>query len=370
MSEAALEGDSGPRLRCSRCGWEFSLVSSDADVGFSLDDAPAPDITFEKQTSATEKSESGFAQRKVVDDGPLEAFELDDDYSGSESFTEDEGALDEIPTGAEVGFSASLRSDEKTAGDEDGLDELSLDLDDLNLDDIEFDSFDDAIDSAAVAGKSVPPAAGQPTRIDLDGDLNDLEYRDRDREQKVEKEAVVPAAAVTGENREPTGKRRVSPASRRVFFLALSCFVVMSLGLWAGYGLWQRFSIDMKKHLRLVEVDNQRLLLPSGRKLVILRGRVSNSSPRMVSDLQIKGILLDGNGQPLVSVITSGGVSFSEEELDLLDGSKLQMLESAEVTLAPAGELPFMIAFYDYPEEARDCYVEISSFKVKKGFRP
>jgi len=339
------------------------------EPSFSLDDAP--DMVVENQPEALGKTESGFSQRKAVSDGPLEAFELDDDYYGGETFSETGAGADEvIPAETEVGFSASLRSDEKTARGEAGLDELSLDLDDLNLDDVEFDSFDDAIDSAVVDGSSLPSAGGQPTRIDLDGDLEMLGSQDSDRVQQDEREKSVAAAVASGGNQDQADERGKSPATRRAFFLALGCFVVMSLGLWVGYGLWQRFSIDMKKHLRLVEVSNQRLLLPSGRKLVILRGKATNSSSRMVSDLQIKGVLLDGNGQALVSVISAGGVSFSEEELDLLDGSKLQMLESADVTLAPAGELPFMIAFYDYPEAARDCYVEISSFKVKKGSRP
>ena len=70
---------------------------------------------------------------------------------------------------------------------------------------------------------------------------------------------------------------------KRSFILVLICFVVLSLALWAAYGLWQRFSIDMAKNIKLVEIENRRLRLPSeARNHCFCGGKVVNSSSRLV----------------------------------------------------------------------------------------
>ncbi len=224
----------------------------------------------------------------------------------------------------------------------------------------------------------------RPTQLDDDGDLDDLlkQVEDLPSEAaslKIE-EASVKEIGKRTEMKPSMESSASSPArvkspkvgdKKRSFRLVLICFVVLSLALWAAYGLWQRFSVDMVKHLKFVEVENRRLRLPSERIVIVLRGKVVNSSPKLVTDLKIKGVLLDEAGQVVTQVVTAGGVSFSEEELDRLDGSKLAMLENNTVTLAPdGGELPFMIAFYNYPDKVYECYVELSSFKVKKAPRP
>lgn len=313
-----------------------------------------------------------------------DAFELaddfDDDLAEAAAGGDSEEGSDDFFNQADLNFDEKSPEEggQKTAE----VEELSLDLDDLDLDDIEFDSFDDPEESAVSDNDPGNVATSvRPTQLDDEGDLDNLFADQPDK---------IPAAAPAGKAAEAEKSEAVSvlelepaappaqpssgrlPAGRhgRPYVLVAVCFLVLSLGLWAAYGIWQRYSIDMAKNLKIAEVENRRLLLPSKRRVLTLSGRLLNNSPKEVSKLEIRGVLLDEKGQPVASKTTAGGVSFSEEELDLLDSSKISMLENAAVILpANGGELPFMLAFYDYPENASQCFVEISSFQVKKSRR-
>ncbi len=387
LPEEKLVSDAKLQLHCSRCAWDFifSPVAEDeelekegeaslppAEADLEVDDDDTCDLVELERADEGGQTETASAdvesEAEVIEEsaGDGAIFELSDDFDDDQETDFDEG-LDFQDD--ELESEAPVNSEPEAASQE--LDDLALDLDDLNMDDIEFDSFGDEPESGN--GLEDKPEE-RPTQIDDEGDLGDflkpdaaLPVEAAKAEKSYAEEPVTKKSAPSQE----TGKTLKAVNTKRNFILVLSCFLVLSLALWAGYGLWQRFSVDMKKHLKLVEVENQRLRLPSDRVVIVLRGKVINSSPKLVTDLQIKGILLDAAGQAVAEVVTAGGVSFSEEELDRLDAGKLTLLENSAVTLpANGGELPFMIAFYDYPEKAHECYVELSSFKVKKGRRP
>ena len=406
LPEEKLASGAELNLHCSRCGWDFPFSSQSSEGVQKSSEALSPSVVEELEVVPAEAVEPVvFEDEKGVDvvvtkdvEGEAESidvsppvvedvaaddfdesiFELADDFDGDE-----DPLLNDHPDAQEEASGRAEKSGD--GGDEPEIIELALDIGDLDLDDIEFDSFEDDLDNAGGLDENQEETRNErPTQLDDDGDLDDL------LEQVEELPSDAAASIIKESSAKEADKRTVvelssessasSPAhvksskvidKGRSFVIVLSCFVVLSLALWAAYGLWQRFSVDMVKHLKLIEVENRRLRLPSERIVIVIRGKVVNSSPKLVTDLKIKGVLLDEAGQAVAEVVTAGGVSFSEEELNRLDGSKLAMLENTTVTLAPdGGELPFMIAFYDYPERARECYVELSSFKVKKGPRP
>lgn len=402
LPEEKLTPSAELNLHCSRCGWEFLFSSQSPDGDQESAKTPSPSVVEELEAVPAEATDLAGLEDEGGDDavvtkeveGEAELvnasppvvedvagdvadnaiFELADDFDSDEDLSLDKlfDSQEEVLEPVEEG------GDQK-------VEELTLDIDELDLDDIEFDSFEDDSDSAGGFDDNQKETQSErPTQLDDDGDLDDLlmqvdglpseasaETIDKDRVNEFGNQAEMEPVAKSSVSSPPDVKSPKVTDKRRSFILLLSCFMVLSLALWAGYGLWQRFSVNMVKHLKLVEIENRRLRLPSERIVIVLRGKVVNSSPKLVTDLKIKGILLDEAGQPVAEAVTAGGVSFSEEELDRLDGSKLAMLENKTVTLSPdGGELPFMIAFYDYPETARECYVELSSFKVKKGPRP
>ncbi|HIE08213.1 MAG TPA: DUF3426 domain-containing protein, partial [Desulfarculaceae bacterium] len=229
-------------------------------------------------------------------------------------------------------------ADSPAAVSEINLDEgLTSDLETIDADDVEFPVIDDDSDVAAVDEKT--------------------ESSDQDDDQVVAVEleddpVQPPATAARSQKNSP--------------LLFICAVLILGMVFLIGSSLWQQFSLDMEKYLQLVEVSNQHLRLASDREVVILKGKVVNTSPKTVTELKIKGVLLDSNGKAVAEVVTGGGVSFSLDELDRLDGSKLAMLEKIGLDLPPdGGELPFMLVFYEYPADAGKCYVEISSFKVK-----
>ncbi len=285
-------------------------------------------------------------------------FELSDD------FDDDEVDFD-VVDGAAGADTAAAAAEGNEDIDDAAVEELALNIDDIDLGNIEFDSLDD--ESVAGTAESGAGRSVKPTQIDDDDNFSGLLDPGTTADVVVAEPAV--SLVSTGEK---VVEKKAKPVSggglKRTLIMVIACFLVLSLGLWGGYGLWQRFSVNMAKHLQLQEITNQRLRLPSDRVVIVLRGKLVNTSPKMVTNLKIKGVLLDKKGRAVAEEVTSGGVSFSEAELDLLDGKKLAMLENSAVNLPPnGGELPFMIAFYDYPASASDCYVELSSFKVKKG---
>jgi len=399
-------------LRCSRCKEEFNfslqddssvreetvdllplIEDSDITADFTeIDQQDPPAAAADDLSLDTEFDEDFEAITEDVTgtSGPIESvaedeFDVNELFSSAEDDTEvkPEAAADDstaaaIDEDAIFELSDDFDSDEAdfnvvekpvvddqadNDADDSAIEELALDIDDIDLGDIEFDS----LENTSVTDAEADSGTGKPTQIDADDDFAGL----------LDPGVDAGAAVIEPEKLPKSGKKdfvekRSKPTpdgnQKRTLIMVLACFLVLSLALWAGYGLWQRFSVDMAKHLQLLEISNQRLRLPSERVVIVMRGKVVNSSPKLVTDLKIKGVLVDKKGKVLAEVITSGGVSFSKEELDLLDSKKLAMLENSAVNLPPnGGELPFMIAFYDYPAAASQCYVELSSFKVKKG---
>jgi len=364
LSEESLVSRDDVRLRCSRCGWDFFLEQAEV-FSETIDevDAAAPGASAGRETEGGSPAASEDAVATEESEKP-DAFELADDYSESADDGLEAGPAGKTGPGETENAAAVDEGSEESA-------DLALDLSDLDLDDIEFDDFDDEEVQETVGDASETETSS--TRIDDNG-LEALLNEDKPATEP-DAAASEPSAVAGARQAEPvtvsldTARTASGGGRGKAFLVLLSCFLVFSLALWTAYALWRNFSVDMAKLLRLAEIENQRLILPSGRRIVIIRGKVVNDSPNLVSDLKIKGYLLDGQGKHLVEAVTAGGVSFSEEELDRLDAGKLAMLENPKVTVAAGGELPFMLAFYDYPDGARECYVEIASFKVKKTRR-
>jgi hypothetical protein len=414
LPEEMLVSGAELNLHCSRCGWDFIFSPPPSDlegVQELSEELLAPEVEgLEEIVEEATDSDGLEDEVSLLDEGspdavvtadvkdeaaPIDVSPADgeeaDDFIGevfddsifelADDFDDDGVSLsNDVPVTSEETSEPSEKSE-----DGDGelkVEELALDIDDLNLDDIEFDSFDDEPDSVGEINETPEETQNKrSTQLDdggLDNLINQVVEQPKAAAVSTAKEGSVKEPGQRAESLEESsissparGKSSKDTNEKRNFILALACFVALSLALWAGYGLWQRFSVDMVKHIKLIEVENRRLRLPSERTVIVMRGKVVNSSSKLVTDLKITGVLLDETGQAVTKVVTAGGVSFSEEELDRLDAGKLAMLENTSVTLtAHGGELPFMIAFYDYPEKVSECYVELTSFKVKKGRRP
>ena len=361
-------------LRCSHCGSEFlfSPQSSDDNQESSETPHPHPPVPVELES---EQSES------EMETGMVEAAEKSADTSDSEMA--DVFADTKVFSGDEQsnfqreysGVTEEVESEEEDLE----IEGLSLDLD--KLEDVKYGSSEDELDFVDdLSDDQTETEEEHQIQFDEDEDLDNLlkqvEKLPSDSSfSMLDEETGGQTETDVSEESSDTSSDFVETSTvtdkKRSFIPVISGFLVFGLALLAACGLWQYFTVDMAKHLRLVEIENQRLRLPSERVIIVLRGKVVNSSNKFVKDLKVKGVLLDEAGRAVAEVVTVGGVSYSEEELDLLAAGKLEMRENSIATLrSDGGELSFTIPFCDYPEGARTCYAEISSFKVKKGFRP
>ena len=328
-------------FRCGRCREEFVYI-------FQESSATLADVIVSL-------SETGSDELPVPDDAEsqvnVDEIELDEDFT---SFSE-----------------KAVRSPET---------ELELDADKFSaVGDIAASMDDSAGDAAEIhetrdqtdSGEPEIEASGLSSDV-VDPDDSALPMQDRGSaaaagDQTEKSDPGSDQAAAVHEDPEPQFSAGGGRSSRNNFLpLFIGTILILGLVFLIGFSMWQQFSVDMEKHLQLVEVSNQRLRLASDREVVVLRGKVVNTSPKIITDLMIKGILLDGNGKSVAEAVTAGGLSFSLDELDQMDGNKLALLEKIGVDLPPdGGELPFMLVFYECPDDAGKCYVEISSFKVK-----
>jgi len=327
-------------FRCGRCQEEFVSIfqessAAPADVTVSLsepgsDELPVPDDT-----------------ESLVD---IDEIELDEDFT---SFSEKAAISPEI--------------------------ELELDDDELSAAGVAASMDDSAGDAAEILETKVPAgsSASEIEESSLSSDVADPDDSVSSTEDggfdavvgdKTEKSDPDNEQTATNEVHEsPEAQPSAGGGSwNNSLSLFIGTILILGLVFLIGFSMWQQFSLDMEKHLQVVEVSNQRLRLASDREVVILKGKVVNSSPKTVTELKIKGVLLDSNGKTVAEVVTVGGVSFALDELDRMDGNKLALLEKMGADLpSDGGELPFMLVFYECPDDAGKGYVEISSFKVK-----
>jgi hypothetical protein len=178
----------------------------------------------------------------------------------------------------------------------------------------------------------------------------------------------------TTEEETPPAEKpaKVRLDSRRTFLFLGLIFVVLSLAVWGGMLLWQKFSINMEKHISIVGLESRNYIFSSDKRVIAIRGKIYNTSPKVVGKLRIKGVIVDRQGKVLAEKVTSGGVTFSSDELQNLDGKMVEKLENpAAIVPANGGELPFMLVFYGFPPSASSYHVELDEFSVlKKGKKP
>ncbi len=373
------------KLKCSRCGQVFPCSCSPAgeEVPASLEappeeTAPAAAESGEEAAAEHPREPAGEGEEAVAaavaaatDDrespsaaaGAATDFFASDGSGGDEETAEAAATGGELPVADESGDEGSEK--EATGGEDDPVFELA---DDFGDDELSWDDLDELDEEEDEKEMPVSPAATivaeRQTTLDDQG-LTPVAGGEETREEAVPE--AVPAGDATGEETSAG-----SPAlSRRKLVYAALILLVFSLALWSGVLLWEKFTIDMGKHLQIVGLESQSYIFSPERRVIAIQGRIHNSSPRDVGQLQIKGILADAAGKPLVEKVTAGGVVFSAAELRSLDEKSLAALENrASVVKGNGGELPFMIVFYNYPPAVSTFHVELADFVVlKKGRR-
>jgi hypothetical protein len=277
-------------------------------------------------------------------------------------------AADAVVGGGSPAPEEPAKKDEKPAKDE-MVFEL-FDAFDDEFDDLSWDV--DLADSADEPAADTAAAAGRETVLDKAG----LEFATAGAPSSPAAEPA-PTATTAGAGAMPatadTAAAQAVPAKarfgRRQTVIVAVMVIILSLAIWGAVLLWKSFAIEMDKHLSIVGLESRNLIFPSGKRVVVIRGRIHNTAPKPVSDLVIRGELLDRENNVLAVRRTAGGVTFSAAEMENLDDETVKALEDPSAFVPPAGgELPFMLLFYNYPSEAASFQVILEHFSVgKKG---
>ena len=390
LSTAMLPADtSSVKVKCSHCQMVFSLPETlPPEEEYKVPDPPVidevaaqrPDDSFEvPEVPATEIETDIAAETEEKDDGAEpEIHESDEtqavepqELSGDDLVDPGAGVEDADGEPGEVVDPDGENADEAAAEDivfelaDDFEDDLSWAIDDDN---------DDHEMTTASESEQADTGEERQTVMDKEG-LFPAEADDDKKEAKMSGKAMpmsdsddLPTAA-EGENPAAAKTVKVHVDRRRTFLFLGLIFLVLSLAVWGGMLIWQKFSIDMEKHLSIVGLESRSYIFPSGKRVIAIQGKIYNTSPKVVGKLRIKGVIVDRQGKLLAQRVTSGGVTFSADELQNLDEKMVEKLENpAAIVPAKGGKLPFMLVFYGFPPSASNYHVELEAFSVlKKG---
>lgn len=198
--------------------------------------------------------------------------------------------------------------------------------------------------------------------------------------------AAAPGTATVAQRKEPPrdplpelGRKR----SRSKLWLALVLFLLLG-GAGAGgyyYFLHDREAppseADIAKKVELLTMRNVRqynVLNEKVGKVFVIEGRVVNEFPEPKELIALEGAIYDKDKKPLAVKKQLAGTQLSlfqlqvlsEKEMEAFLNNKVEILTN-NTNVPPGGEVPFMILFYDPPDDVAEFGVKIVDVKNVEG---
>jgi len=118
--------------------------------------------------------------------------------------------------------------------------------------------------------------------------------------------------------------------------------------------------------LEVVGVKNTAYRTRDGRSLLVVWGQVSNKTRDQKAAVVVSGQLLDEKGEELGEFTAPAGVVFTPQEvfemtdhLAVASAYHSRLEKALDVKVPSEGTLPFMLVFYDHPEEMEDMRIRV-----------
>jgi predicted Zn finger-like uncharacterized protein len=118
--------------------------------------------------------------------------------------------------------------------------------------------------------------------------------------------------------------------------------------------------------LEAVEVKNTAYRTRSGHPLLLVWGKVSNKTKDQKAAVVVSGQLLDEKGEELGKFTAPAGVTFTPQEvyemtdhLAVASAYRSRLEKVTDLKVPPEGAVPFMLVFYDHPEEMEDMRIRV-----------
>jgi len=118
--------------------------------------------------------------------------------------------------------------------------------------------------------------------------------------------------------------------------------------------------------LEAVEVKNTAYRTRNGHPLLVVWGKVSNKTKDQKAAVVVSGQLLDEEGDELGKFSAPAGVTFTPQEvfemtdhLAVASAYHSRLEKVLDLKVPPRGDVPFMLVFYDHPQEMEDMRIRV-----------
>lgn len=168
--------------------------------------------------------------------------------------------------------------------------------------------------------------------------------------------------------------------SRLLLWLLLGLFTAAAAG--AGTWFWMQRDAspppeeNVSKNVEMLTMRNVRqynVLNEKSGKVFVIEGRVVNEFDEPKELIELEGALYDKDKKPLAMKRQLAGTQLSlfqlqvlnEKEMDSFLNNKVELLAN-NTNIPPGGEVPFMILFYEPPENVAEFGVKIVNARDAK----
>lgn len=182
----------------------------------------------------------------------------------------------------------------------------------------------------------------------------------------------------------PTSKKKSSPAASisRILLLLILSLVIIGGALYLINGpeqieqvIQQIFGQQTSGQIQpdriaLTNLEGKFINNQEAGELFVIRGEATNNFKEPRASIQVKGVIFDKDGNPLLQKTIFCGNPISDQELQTLSFSKLEemmgnqfgkSLKNMKINSAQA--IPFVIAFRDLPKNLSEFSVDVTSSK-------
>ncbi len=352
--------DSGAKVRCARCRTVFKATKPDS--------TPTAQTIFpEAPGQASSTAETSAAEERFSLDGPAETStesssqkaepETDKGFS-YEQFRVEKEAPEEQPAEETFSFSSAAESQEDeqfaiaTDTGEDNLSGLTAQAETTAE---EFSS--ETADAKAKVAESFT-LASEP-------EVNEPEVNEPEvNEPEVNEPEAMPASA----------KAKSSPL-RIMLLLVLGALLLIGVLVYLNgpEALQQFFGQQQEQPVKsgqivLNNLEGSFISNQEAGELFVIRGEALNEFSEPRASIQVKGVIFDAEGKPLLQKTIFAGNPISDEELRSLPYSKIEELMSnqfgqslSNMNVNTGQTIPFAIVFRNLPKSLSEFSVDVTS---------
>lgn len=188
------------------------------------------------------------------------------------------------------------------------------------------------------------------------------------------------AQAKSRQAKAPEKLPQIAKPKKGKFMVWLICALVAAALAGGGTWFWMQNESsggesepDISKKVELLTMRNVRqynVLNEKAGKVFVIEGRVVNEFPEPKELIELEGALYDKNRKPLAAKRQLAGTQLSlfqlqvlsEKEMESFLNNKVELLAN-NTNVAPGAEVPFMILFYDPPDDVAEFGVKIVDAK-------